>query len=243
MLAKLKNYFSPFELLLWTVSVILITLSFLIFDRANYLTLIASVIGITSLIFGAKGNPVSQILMIVFSLLYGAISLSFAYYGEMITYLGMTLPMAVFSLVQWLKNPFKGKKSEVAVNRIHKKEVFFILFLTVLVTFIFHFILKALNTANLFFSTLSVTTSFAAAYLTARRSPYFAFVYAANDLVLIILWTYAAFFNTSYLSVVICFLMFMINDSYCFLSWKKMQKQQEMGCKIITAHFQGDRKK
>lgn len=33
--------------------------------------------------------------MIIFSLLYGVISFSFSYYGEMITYLGMTMPMAV----------------------------------------------------------------------------------------------------------------------------------------------------
>lgn len=33
--------------------------------------------------------------MVLFSLLYGIISYAFAYYGEMITYLGMTMPMAV----------------------------------------------------------------------------------------------------------------------------------------------------
>lgn len=75
------------------------------------MTLIASLIGVPSLIFCAKGNPVGQILMIVFSILYGIISYGFAYYGEMITYLGMTLPMAVFSLVSWLRNPYEDKPS------------------------------------------------------------------------------------------------------------------------------------
>ena len=226
MIKKLKGYFTKSEALLWAVSAFFITVSFIIFDRCNYLTLIASLIGITSLIFASKGNPVSQILMIIFSLLYGYISLGFAYYGEMITYLGMTLPMAVISLIQWLKNPFRGKKSEVSVKSAGKKEIIIMLVATALVTFIFYFILKALETANLYVSTLSVATSFSAAYLTALRSPYFALVYAMNDLVLIVLWTYASFFDISYLSVVICFLMFMINDSYCFISWRKMQKRQ-----------------
>lgn len=70
--------------------------SFAVFDRENYLTLTASVIGATSLIFNAKGNPFGQVLMIVFSILYGIISYSCSYYGEMITYLGMTAPMALF---------------------------------------------------------------------------------------------------------------------------------------------------
>lgn len=51
----------------------------------------------------------------VFSIMYGIISYSFCYYGEMITYIGMTLPMAAVSLVSWLKNPYKSSKSQVKV--------------------------------------------------------------------------------------------------------------------------------
>ena len=51
------------------------------------------------LIFNAKGNPFGQFLMVIFSMLYGIISFNFKYYGEMITYLGMTMPMALFALI------------------------------------------------------------------------------------------------------------------------------------------------
>ncbi|MBQ8228623.1 MAG: nicotinamide mononucleotide transporter [Clostridia bacterium] len=220
------KYFSKKDITLWTVSVLIIAVSFLAFDRSNYMTLVASLIGVTSLIFNAKGNPFGQVLMIVFSVLYGIISFSFAYYGEMITYLGMTLPMAVFSLIAWLKNPYKGNKSEVEVNSIEKNELVFMLALTVVVTVLFYFILKYFNTANLLPSTISVTTSFAAAYLTFRRSPYFALAYAANDIVLIVLWIMATMENISYLSVIICFVMFFVNDIYGFISWQKMKKRQ-----------------
>ena len=98
-MSKFKDYFSKVEIALWCSSVILIILAFMIFDKENYLTLCASLIGVTSLIFNAKGNPFGQFLMIIFSLLYGVISYSFSYYGEMITYLGMTMPMALFALV------------------------------------------------------------------------------------------------------------------------------------------------
>ena len=118
---KIKNYFTKSEILLWLCSVGFNVGSFAVFDRENYLTLTASVIGATSLIFNAKGNPFGQVLMIVFSILYGIISYSCSYYGEMITYLGMTAPMALFSLVAWLKNPYKGNKAEVTVNKIRAK--------------------------------------------------------------------------------------------------------------------------
>ncbi|MBQ2967378.1 MAG: nicotinamide mononucleotide transporter [Clostridia bacterium] len=220
------SYFTKAEMVLWLGSLLFILVSFFVFDRANYLTLITSLIGATSLIFCAKGNPFGQVLMIVFGLIYGFISYTFRCYGEMITYVGMTVPMAVWALVAWLKNPYNGNKAEVTVNRLPKKEIPLLALLSVFVTALLYFVLRYLGTANLFFSTLSVTTSFVAVYLTARRSPYYAVAYALNDIVLIILWIYAALRDISYLSVIICFIAFLANDLYGFYNWRKMQKKQ-----------------
>ena len=225
-MTKIKNYFSKTDVTLWLSSVMLIILSFCIFDRESYLTLCASLIGVTSLIFNAKGNPFGQFLMVIFSLLYGIISYTFAYFGEMITYLGMTMPMAVFALISWLKNPYKGNKAEVKVNSLSAKENVFMWILTAVVTLIFYFILEYFNTANIVPSTLSVTTSFLAVYLTFRRSPYFALAYAANDIVLIILWILASFTDVRYISVVVCFVAFLFNDIYGYISWQKMKQRQ-----------------
>ena len=223
---KLTTYFTKGELTLWGCSASLILVSFLLFDRVNFMTLAASLIGTTSLIFNAKGNPIGQALMIVFSLLYGVISYTFSYFGEMITYLGMTGPMALFAFVSWLRNPYNGNHAEVAVNRLGKWELVLMYALTAVVTVGFYFILDYFNTANMIPSTLSVTTSFIAVYLTFRRSPYFALAYAVNDVVLIVLWTLAALEDISYLSVIICFVMFLVNDLYGFVSWKRMAKRQ-----------------
>lgn len=212
-----------------TSVVVIIIISFLIFDRVNTMTLTASLIGVTSLIFNAKGNPIGQALMIIFSLLYGIISYHFSYYGEMVTYLEMTAPMALFALISWLRNPYQGNKAEVAVNRLGATEWLLMLILSGVVTIVFHFILDHFDTANILPSTLSVTTSFIAVYLTFRRSPYFALAYAANDIVLILLWSLASIHDIGYLSVMICFLIFLVNDIYGFVSWRKMERRQFYG--------------
>lgn len=223
---KLFNYFSKLEIALWLTSVSLIVMSFLAFDRTNYLTLLASLVGVTSLIFNAKGNPFGQLLMVIFSILYGVISYTFSYYGEMITYLGMTMPMAVFALISWLRNPYNGNKAEVKVNTISRKEHFLMWIVTIIITIIFYYILTFFDTANIVPSTISVTTSFLAVYLTFRRSPYFALAYAANDIVLIILWMLASLSNVRYISVVVCFIAFLFNDIYGFINWQKMKIRQ-----------------
>lgn len=226
MLKHIKEYFSKSEIMLWSISSLLVLISFLVFDRSNYLTLCASMIGVTYLIFNAKGNPIGQVLVIAFSLLYGIISYRFSYFGEMITYLGMTMPMAVFALISWLKNPFNGNRAEVRVNSISKAETAFMSVLGIIVTIPFYLILQAFHTANIIPSTLSVTTSFLAVYLTFRRSPFYAVAYSANDIVLIILWIMASMTDIRYVSVVVCFGVFLINDIYSFFSWNNMKERQ-----------------
>ena len=209
---------------LWSISMLIVTVSNLVGGSFDVLTLAATWVGITSLIFAAKGNVWAQFLMVAFSILYGIISFRFRYWGEMITYLGMTLPMAVWSAVTWLRNPSAGSKSEVAIRKLEKKQ--FLLVLSIVVTGAFYFILRWLETPNIVFSTLSVTTSFLAASLTMLRSSYYALGYAANDLVLIVLWGLAAAKDPVYIPVIINFMIFFMNDMYGFISWKKRERTQ-----------------
>lgn len=150
--SALLRYFSKFEISLWVTSVFAICIAFFAVKSTNYLTLLASLIGATALIFLSKGNVIGQILTVVFSIVYGIISYTYQYYGEMITYLGMTLPIVLISVFVWLKN-MSNKNFEVKVNHIAFAEYVFMIILSVGVTVAFYFILKALNTSNLIIST------------------------------------------------------------------------------------------
>lgn len=224
---KFKRYFTKTEIILWAISTAMITVAFFAFGEGEILTLIASIVGISAILLNAKGNPIGQGLMMAFGAIYGVISFKLAYYGEMITYLGMTVPMAIVALISWLKHPYKGNRAEVQVNSISGKEVVFMFVIAAAVTAGFYFILKYFNTANLVPSTISITTSLVAVYLTFRRSPYFSVAYAANDIVLIVLWTLASIYDARYVSVVVCFAAFLINDIYCFIGWQRIKARQQ----------------
>ena len=211
---------------IWLSSLGIVLFSNLAGKEFDLLTLAAACIGVTSLIFAAKGNVWAQILMIIFSVLYGVISFRFRYWGEMITYLGMTLPMAVWSTVTWMKNPSQENGNVVEIQTLQKKHICLLVVCTAVVTMVFYHILKALQTPNLLFSTISVSTSFLAAALTLLRSSYYAMGYAANDVVLIVLWVLAAVENPAYVPVVVNFSIFLLNDLYGFVSWKKRELQK-----------------
>ena len=226
-LVTLFRSLTKFEWCLWMSSVVVVTISFFLSPDKNVLNLIDSLIGVTALIFISKGYVIGQVLLIIFGVLYGVISFEYRYYGEIITYLGMTAPIAGLAVISWLRHPYKNSK-EVEVNRHLKSSTWLtILFLTAAVTVSFYFILKALGNSNLLFSTISVTTSFLAASLTFLRSPYYGLGYAANDAVLITLWGLAALEDPGYVPMIFCFVMFFINDLYGFFNWRRMSKRQQ----------------
>lgn len=225
---KIHNYFkdlSKFERTLWIISIITVSFSFL-FSNGSWLNFIASLIGVTALIFVAKGYVIGQILSVIFAIFYGYISFHFRYYGELITYMCMTAPIALAAVVSWAKNPYKDTQ-EVTVDRLSKKQIATVSVLSIIVTVLFYFVLKYFDTANLIFSTISVTTSFLAVSFTYLRSPFYALAYSANDIVLIILWTLAATEDIKYLPMIFCFIMFLVNDLYGYYNWKRIEKRQK----------------
>ena len=218
---------SPFEWVLWSVSVVTVIVSFIISGKGALLEMIASVIGVTALIFVAKGMIIGQAMTVLFSIFYGIISLHFHYWGEMITYLCMSAPISFIATIEWIRHPYKNT-DVVEVSRVSKKQIFLMSALAVVVTGVFYVLLKAFDTPNLFFSTISITTSFTASYLTFLRSPYYGVGYALNDVVLIVLWTLASIQDISYLPMVACFVMFLVNDVYGFINWRRIKREQKI---------------
>lgn len=211
---------------IWLVSIIIVLISNLATKDFDLLTLVAALTGVTSLIFAAKGNVWGQVLMILFSILYGIISFRFRYWGEMMTYLGMTIPMAVWSTITWIENPSENNGNEVQIQSLSKKHIVALCISGIIVTAVFYYILKSFNTPNIIFSTISIITSFIAASLTMLRSSYYAVWYAANDVVLIILWVLASLKDPAYIPVVVNFSIFFMNDMYGFMSWKQRELEQ-----------------
>ncbi len=216
---------SKFERILWAVSVAVVTVSMLASGNPDALVFLATLTGVTALIFIARGDVLGQILIIIFSTLYAAVSFRFAYYGEMISYVFMSGGVALLSTVTWLRHPFSEK--QVRISRPSRRALGVLGALTVVVTVTFYFLLKLLGTSNLPFSTVSVATSFVASSLTLLRSPYYALAYALNDVVLIVLWVCAAISDPSSIPMIPCFAMFLINDLYGFFNWLRMEKQQK----------------
>lgn len=227
---KLRNPFknlTKFEWCLWIFSLTAVTVSFFAVQNNDYATLAVSLLGVTSLIFAARGDVFGLILMIAFSLIYATVSYFVGYYGEMIIYLCMQLPIVTISFINWLRHPSGKGSAETKVGKFNKIHLAIIIPSSIAVTVAFYFILGAFNTQNLIPSTISVLTSFVALYLMSLRVPQYALAFILNDIVLIVLWSMACVQSLNYLALVVCFSIFLINDTYTFICWTKRKSKQK----------------
>lgn len=223
-ISSIKNL-TRFEKCLWAFSFVGICVCYALTPEKSLLSLAASLIGVTALIFVAKGDVVGQALCVVFSLFYAVVSWQMRYYGEIITYLCMSAPIALMSVITWLKNPYS--EHEVRVRTLNARGWIALTCLAGLVTVVFYFILDYFDTPNIVFGTLSVFTSFMASGLTMLRSEYYGMWYGLNDIVLIVLWVLASIKDVSYAPMVACFGIFLINDAYGFINWQRIKKRQK----------------
>ena len=225
---KIFKDWNLFEILFLFISLIIISICFILGTDKNILSLTTSLLGIITVLCTAKGLVVAPVINIIYNVIYILLSFSQQYYGEVIIYLFLMMPINIMTIISWLKNKSKENKSIVNINKVKNKEYLYLAIGTIFVTTCFYFLLAALNTNELIISTISFIPSIVASYLLLRRSSNYAVVYIINDIILIILWSLTIKNNgTEFLTMVLTFFIFFINDIYGFINWKRIEKKQK----------------
>ena len=119
MLKSLKDW-TKLEKILLFGSVILVSLVGIIF-KSDLLTTLCSIVGIIPALLLAKGKNLGQIFGLLIVALYSIVSFRNGYYGEVIIYLCIMLPMYIVGIISWIRHQNKDTNT-VEVNKI-KMEV------------------------------------------------------------------------------------------------------------------------
>ncbi len=222
---KLLKDWTNFEKLLLFGSVVIVSVVGLCF-KSDLLTVSCSIVGIITALLLAKGKNLGQVFGLLITILYSIVSFKNKYYGEVLIYALVMLPMYIIGIFTWI-NHKNEKTNSVEINSIEKKEWVIVSIVFALVFVGIYYLLKAFNTNELVVSTISVLASLFAVYLQVRRSKYSFSFYMVNDIILMFLWgipvirgSYILF--PMLLNPIINF----INDMYGFYNWKKTEKIQ-----------------
>ena len=226
---KLFKDWNLFEIIFMFASILVLTLCFAFSNDRDVFPFISSIIGVIAVLMLAKGLVIAPIVNIVYCVVYSILSIVQCYYGEAIIYIFLMIPIYAMSIVSWLRNKNPENKSTVKIKEIKGMEYLYLAIGTLVATFGFYFLLKALNTSELIVSTLSLVSSAVASYLMLRRCSYYAIGFIVNDVILIILWGLAmGRSGLGYLPTVISFVVFLVNDIYGLIHWKREEKKQRL---------------
>lgn len=219
----MKKYFkswNKFEITLLILSVIFI-LGLGIYLKCGFLSTIVAFLGFFSALNQAKGYVLGQVTGVIMAVLYSLMSYNNQYYGEVIIYLLVILPLYISGIYTWLKNKDK-KSSKVKQNTIKKKEWTTLAIVNVVAFIGLYVLLKHFNTSNLLISTLSMNINLTATYLLVRRCKYTFVFYLVNSIILLVLWGVPVLNgNMLLLPMVFDGILLFINNIYGLYSWSR----------------------
>ena len=223
---KLFKDWTNFEKVLLFGSIIIVSIVGILF-KSDLLTISCSIVGIITALLLAKGKNLGQVFGLLITVLYSIVSFKNKYYGEVLIYSLLMLPMYVIGIITWI-NHKSEKTNSVEINSIKKIEWVIVSFIFAGVFVGIYYLLKAFNTSELVVSTISVLASLFAVYLQVRRSKYSFSFYMVNDIILMFLWGIPVVRGSYILfPMLLNPTINLINDIYGFYNWKKTEKIQK----------------
>ncbi|MDE5654208.1 MAG: nicotinamide riboside transporter PnuC [Clostridia bacterium] len=224
MIKKIFGQWHIAELILYIAGLALITVMSICFN-ASWISAVTGILGLSCVMFAAKGKVIGIFFTWGMIIFYSILSFQNKYYGEVFINLCMMFPMTIIQLISWLKH--LGKDYVVKVNSITKKEIIIVSVVAVISFAVFYFVLRAIHTSQLIFSTISIVTSILATYFQSRRSKYGFLSFLFNDAVLCVLWFFATLDDIKNIAMLIAVALYVVCDIYGFISWGVLQKRQQ----------------
>ena len=218
---KSWTIFEKLFLLLGTIFAFILTFLF----KGTWIDLGYTLLYFWTALLLAKGKYSCYIIGIISTFFYAFVSFSNSYYGEVIIAMCCTLPLMILGLINWLKH--QDNTNTVIIKEVTKKELIMIILSQIIMSFGYYYVLKIFNTNNLIISTISISMSIIATYLTARRSDYGFMGFIIDDVILIALWIIPVIKgDLNLIPVLLCPILLFINDIYVVYNWRKIKEKQ-----------------
>jgi nicotinamide mononucleotide transporter len=227
----LKQFFKGwnwFELLFLAAAIIVPVTVGIIF-KSNPLEILASSTALIVAILFAKAKIEGYFLALISLSLYSVVAYQNKIYGEIIVAMGITIPLCIYGIFNWLRNKRNDNKKGrvVKIGRTGWVELSLLIVSQIAMGVGYYYMLRAFGTDYLLISAFSVTTVVIAAYLVARRSHLGLLGYVFNDITVIVLWALiVADKGTGSLVMLVMPCMYLVNDIYGTFSWRFLKKSQ-----------------
>lgn len=177
----------------------------------------------------AKGKIATQFIGVVWFVFYCFLAYYQKYYGETILYATIMIPLYIYGIIHWLAHRDKSDNTVIVKHKLSKIEISIFVPVWLAVSVGVFFLLRALNTEQLYLSTVAFCTMLPSVYLLMRRSAWNQLLFLINDIVLCFLWQMLLYKGSMEFIPILCYQIFqIIYDAYGIYEWWKLGKKQKL---------------
>lgn len=221
------NGYNIIDLILLGGGILTIVVTSIVF-KSSWLIIVNSLLGILCVFMQAKGKIATQFIGIVWFVFYCFLSYQQKYYGETILYAVIMIPLYIYGVIHWLAHRDKNDNTVIVKNKFSKTEIAVVVPVMLAVWVGVFFLLRALNTAQLWLSTVAFCTMLPSVYLLMRRSKWNQLLFLINDIVLCVLWQSLVYKGSLEFIPILGYQVFqIIYDAYGMYEWWRLEKKQK----------------
>lgn len=225
---KILYAFKPFE---WLYVFISLT-TFLVFGIISYkssidiLIIISVLMGFLASCLNIKTKRIAFVFYFIYAFIYGIVSLILNNYGEGVLNIVYALPLYLYTIYKLYFK--KNKETITKINHLKVRMYILCVFIIIIVTIGYGFILKALKSNYPFLNALATSTCIIASFLASKRYLDQWVFYMLYALSLIVLWLLNYLnYQSSGILYLILNIFYMFNNIYGFLLYFKLLKHQQ----------------
>lgn len=198
--------------------------------------IIAAISGVIYVILTGKGKPSGYIFGVVNVLLYAYVSLGAKYYGEVMLNILYYLPMNFVGWFVWKRN-MDSSTGEVKKKRLSKKSAGLIFGLTFAAVLLYGEVLRRLGGNMVYMDSMSTVISVVAQILCVKRYIEQWILWIVVDIVTIVMWIFAFFNGGESVSVLIMWILFLINGFIIYFKWNRDINKQTVEAEVNNSFY------
>lgn len=192
----------------------------------SIIALVSALCGITYTFLAGKGLPICYLFGVTGSGFYSYLAFQNALWANLFLYACYYIPMQIIGYYRWNKN-LQNNKKEIVKIVLPKKEMFYLVTILSLLSFVVYYCLIYLKDANPILDSITSVFSIGGMYLTVRRAiEQWIFWMVVNTLSLI-MWIAVAISGARVYSTIAMWTIYLFLAVYFYIVWKKEIKNND----------------
>ena len=189
--------------------------------HSSIISLTAAILGVSAVMMNMKAQKICFVLYLLQCIVYSYIAFNEQFYGEVVRNIIYSIPMYLWSIIQWIKTEEKIKSDQIFTIS-HRFNSLLIIFV-VLGTLGYGYALMLLHSSQPYLNSLSTLVIIVSTFLAAKSIKQQWYYWCLYCIVMFILWSST---GTTQFPLLIQNVLFLVLNIQGVITWEKLSKEK-----------------